>query len=773
MIIMTSKIVDLLSIFAAHKADKMKEFQKDYLKELNDSQREAVVYNDGASLVVAGAGSGKTRVLTYKIAHLIDLGYAPYTILALTFTNKAAKEMKARIAALVGEELASRLWMGTFHSIFSRILRREADRLGYSPNFTIYDSADSKSLIKSIIKNLGLSDKQYRPGMVQGIISKAKNALVSAQSYSANKDIMQADAKAKIPMMSTIYLHYQQRCKQADAMDFDDLLMQTNILFRDYPEVLNFYRERFGYILVDEYQDTNLAQYRIIKQLSEVHQKICVVGDDAQSIYSFRGANIENILKFSGQYDNSKTFKLEQNYRSTQNIVNAANSLISKNQFQIKKTVFSEKQEGNKLGLVETYSDYDEAAAVVALTGNLKASGEDYKDIAILYRTNAQSRVLEDAFRKHSIPYRIYGGLSFYQRKEIKDIIAYLRLIINPHDEEALKRIINYPTRGIGATTLAKVLNTAIENNVSLWTILQDIETYSLPVNKGTAKKLQDFCSMINSMQELSQTTTADEVATEVIKQSGIHADIFADKSIEGISKLENIAELQSAVMEFCQIRKEETGNDVMLQDFLAEVSLLTDQDNQKDEDTNKVTMMTVHAAKGLEFPNVFIVGLEENLFPSQMSGFSPKDIEEERRLLYVAITRAEKNCTLSFAQSRFRNGQTEFCRPSRFINDINPSYINQIRKQDSNPFKKSSALNTEKLPSFSAKTRQLSHENTPESKQSIGDLSINARVMHARFGLGTITKLEGEGVNAKATVDFDSSGKKQLLLKYAKLEVV
>ena len=644
---------------------------EEFLQQLNESQREAVIYTGGPSLVIAGAGSGKTRVLTYKIAYLLQQGMAPSQILALTFTNKAAREMKERIAALTDMQTARRLWMGTFHSVFSRILRGEAERIGFPTNFTIYDASDSKSLIRSIIKEMQLDDKNYRPSLIQSRISNAKNALVTWKAYEQNKELVEYDMQSKVPLLREIYKRYQSRCLQAGAMDFDDLLLQTNILFRDHPDVLEKYRNYFQFVLVDEYQDTNFAQHLIVQRLCEAHQHICVVGDDAQSIYSFRGANIDNILHFRNQYKGCRIFKLERNYRSTRNIVDAANSLIRKNREQIEKTVYSEKEEGNKVVVYASYSDYEEGYAVANKINEMRMRNYDYADFAILYRTNAQSRILEEALRKQGIPYKIYGGLSFYQRKEVKDLISYFRLVVNPHDEEAFKRVVNYPARGIGDTTLNKLVTAATQYRVSLWTVLNDPIGYALSINSGTAKKLTAFRELISSFIEKNEVFSAEDMATLIAKESGIVAALFQDRSVEGISKQENLQELLKGIAEFCEIRKEEGMEHVRLADFLSEVSLLTDQDNDKDEYANKVTLMTVHAAKGLEFKNVFIVGMEEDLFPSSMSKDNPRAIEEERRLFYVAITRAEENCILMYAKSRFRNGQSAMCSPSRFLRDI------------------------------------------------------------------------------------------------------
>lgn len=777
---------------------------EEYLNQLNESQREAVVYNEGPSLVIAGAGSGKTRVLTYKIAYLIHLGLPPQSILALTFTNKAAREMKERIAAITDGQTARRLWMGTFHSIFSRILRYEAEHIGYPSHFTIYDSADSKSLLKAIIKEMQLDDKVYRIGMIQSRISNAKNALVTWKAYEQNRELMQHDIDSKVPLLREIYKRYQSRCLQAGAMDFDDLLLQTNILFRDHPQVLEKYRDFFRFVLVDEYQDTNFAQHLIVRKLSEQHRRICVVGDDAQSIYSFRGANIDNILQFKNQYPGSRIFKLERNYRSTQNIVNAANSLIHKNKEQIQKNVYSEKEEGSKVRVSASYSDYEEGYAVASAINEMRMRKDyDYADFAILYRTNAQSRILEEALRKRGIPYKIYGGLSFYQRKEIKDIISYLRLIINSHDEEAFKRVINYPSRGIGDTTVGKLISAATENTVSLWTVLNAPADYALSINNGTAKKLADFRQMIERFIELNTRLSAEEMAAIVVKESGIVSTLFQDRSVEGISKQENLQELLKGIAEFCELRREEGVEQVSLADFLSEVSLLTDQDNDKDEQANKVTMMTVHAAKGLEFRNVFVVGLEEDLFPSQMAKDNPKAIEEERRLFYVAITRAEENCVLTYAKSRFRNGQSAMCSPSRFLRDIDVQFLDLPadssadtfaaardrfqRPAFSSPFQQPHAVEKEEEPTFvspvaqAAQRQRLTKVETAASASTtssapasdLSGLCVGAKVRHDRFGEGEVVAIEGDGGNAKATVAFTHFGQKQLLLKFARLTIM
>lgn len=787
------------------RSESKKRYVKEYLNQLNESQREAVLYNEGPSLVVAGAGSGKTRVLTYKIAYLLEQGLPPQSILALTFTNKAAREMKERIASLTDPQTARRLWMGTFHSIFSRILRTEAEHIGYPSNYTIYDTADSKSLIRTIIKEMQLDEKIYRPGMIQSRISNAKNALVTWKAYEQSKELVEHDMESKVPLVREIYKRYQMRCLQAGAMDFDDLLLQTNILFRDHPEVLDKYRNFFRFVLVDEYQDTNFAQHLIVQRLCEQHRHICVVGDDAQSIYSFRGANIDNILKFKNQYPGCRIFKLERNYRSTQNIVNAANSLIHKNKEQIQKTVYSEKEEGNKIRVSASYSDYEEGYAVASGIQEMQMrSGYEYADFAILYRTNAQSRILEEALRKRGIPYKIYGGLSFYQRKEIKDVIAYLRLIVNPHDEEAFKRIINYPARGIGDTTLGKLTKAATEHVVSLWTVLNDPVRYGVSVNSGTEKKLAVFRQLMQSFIDRNPQLSAEEMASAVVKESGIVSTLFQDRSVEGISKQENLQELLKGIAEFCEIRREEGSEHVSLADFLSEVSLLTDQDNDKDEQANKVTLMTIHAAKGLEFKNVFVVGMEEDLFPSQMSRDNPRAVEEERRLFYVAVTRAEENCVLTYAKSRFRNGQSAICSPSRFLRDIDTRFLDipadaavtdsfatarerfQRPASFASPFRQPKA--TEEKEDYTAPVDQTALRQKRLTKMDqatsvpatsfapssdLSGLTVGARVRHERFGEGEVVALEGTGGNAKATVAFTHFGKKQLLLKFAKLTVL
>ena len=781
----------------------------DYIEELNEGQRNAVLYNDGPSLVIAGAGSGKTRVLTYKIAYLLENGYQPWNILALTFTNKAAREMKERIARQVGPERARHLWMGTFHSMFLRILHVEAGHIGFTSQFTIYDTADSKSLIRSIIKEMGLDEKVYKPGMVQARISNAKNHLVSPAGYANNKEAYEGDRAAKVPALRDIYQRYWERCRQADAMDFDDLLFYTFLLFRDHPEVLARYQEQFRYILVDEYQDTNFAQHSIVLQLAKNHQHVCVVGDDAQSIYSFRGADIDNILYFTKVYPDTKVFKLEQNYRSTQTIVRAANSLIEKNQWQIRKEVFSEKEKGEAIGVYQAYSDVEEGDIVVNKIAELRREKRyAYSDFAILYRTNAQSRIFEEAMRKRSMPYRIYGGLSFYQRKEIKDVIAYFRLIVNPNDEEAFKRIINYPARGIGDTTVGKIIAAATGHNVSLWTVLCEPLAYGLNFNKGTVGKLQAFRELISAFITDAAEKNAYEIGADIIRQSGIINDVCQDSSPENLSRKENIEELVNGMSDFCAQRQEEGNPNVLLGDFLSEVSLLTDQDSDKDGDDEKITLMTVHSAKGLEFKNVFVVGMEENLFPSGMVGDSPRALEEERRLFYVAITRAEEHCFLSYAKTRFRYGKMEFGSPSRFLKDIDIRFLRL--PQDAGMFRRveeeAAAFRRENARGFAPDREDAPYggkervsvrpkqqiiaptvprnlkrvapsANTASTSPSAGASANRVQqgqlIEHERFGLGEVLKVEGEGDNAKATIRFKNAGDKQLLLRFARFKVI
>ena len=647
-----------------------------FLNELNESQRAAVEYTQGPALVIAGAGSGKTRVLTYRIAQLLSQGVPAYKILALTFTNKAAREMQKRIAELVGTEIAANLWMGTFHSIFSKILRFEAEKLGYTSSFTIYDTQDSKNLIKAIVKDMKLDDKVYKPNVILGRISMAKNNLIVAQSYAQNSRILSEDTAGKRPLIGEIYKQYQQRCKQSDTMDFDDLLLQTNILFRDHPEVLAKYQEKFNYILVDEYQDTNYSQYLIVKKLSDIHRNICVVGDDAQSIYSFRGARIENILNFKNDYPDYKLFKLEQNYRSTTTIVDAANSVISKNREQIPKKTFSENEEGEKIIVMRALSDKEEGFQVTNEIFKLaNYEQQEYSDFAILYRTNAQSRILEEALRKRNIPYKIYGGQSFYQRKEIKDLLAYFRVAVNQNDEEALKRIINYPRRGIGDSTVEKLREIALKYQVSIWTVLCNLNKVADTFNSGTLAKLSKFAAMIDRFREQIPNENAYDIAYVIARTSGIVDDLSADETPEGVSRKENIQELLNGIKDFSETAYKE-GKDDKLPAFLEGVALLTDQDGEKEGDQNKVTLMTIHSSKGLEFSNVFLAGMEEELFPAQQCVASPSALEEERRLFYVALTRAEKRVFLSYATTRYKNGQVVSSRPSRFIAEIDQEYL-------------------------------------------------------------------------------------------------
>ena len=784
-----------------------------YIKELNESQCAAVTYNDGPSLVIAGAGSGKTRVLTYKIAYLLENGYNPWNILALTFTNKAAREMKERIARQVGAERARYLWMGTFHSIFSRILRAEAQYIGFTSQFTIYDTADSKSLLRSIIKEMGLDEKTYKPGTVQARISNAKNHLVTPTGYAANKEAYEGDMAVKMPAIRDIYTRYWERCRQAGAMDFDDLLVYTYILFRDYPEVLARYQDQFRYILVDEYQDTNYAQHSIVLQLTKENQHVCVVGDDAQSIYSFRGADIDNILYFTKTYPNTKVFKLEQNYRSTQTIVCAANSLIEKNERQIRKAVFSEKEKGEAIGVFQAYSDVEEGDIVANKVAELRREYHyGYADFAILYRTNAQSRIFEEALRKRSMPYKIYGGLSFYQRKEIKDVIAYFRLVVNPNDEEAFKRIINYPARGIGDTTVGKIISAATDHGVSLWSTLCEPLTYGLNINKGTHTKLQGFRALIEGFITGQADKNAYEIGVDIIRQSGIMNDVCQDTSPENLSRKENIEELVNGMNDFCALRQEEGNPNISLTDFLSEIALLTDQDSDKADDGEKITLMTVHSAKGLEFKNVFVVGLEENLFPSGMVGDSPRALEEERRLFYVAITRAEEHCYLSFAKTRFRYGKMEFGSPSRFLRDIDIHYLKmpheagisrsvdegagRFRREieggftrsaspsRTTPFGSASSERKERpkaqiiAPGVPRNLKKVSTVSGGSQAMSSGPVSVaglqaGQRIEHERFGLGEVMKVEGTGDNAKATIHFKNAGEKQLLLRFARFKVI
>ena len=785
------------------------------LTQLNDSQRVAVEYCDGASLVIAGAGSGKTRVLTFKIAWLLQQGMAPWQILALTFTNKAAREMKERIGRLVGEEQARYLQMGTFHSVFARILRAEADKIGYNANFTIYDQTDARSLVKAIIKELGLDDKVYKPSSVADRISMAKNHLLLPQVYQQSAWASD-DASQKRPQISNIYNRYAERCRQANAMDFDDLLVQTWVLFKNHEEIRQKYVEKFHFVLVDEYQDTNYAQQQIVYQLTKERQKVCVVGDDAQSIYSFRGANIDNILNFQSLYNDAKLFKLEQNYRSTQLIVQAANSLIRRNERQIPKNVFSKNEHGEKLQLKPAYSDREEAMIVSQDIKRLKRQDRcNWSDFAILYRTNSQSRSFEEQMRKDGIPYRIYGGLSFYQRKEIKDVIAYFRLIANPNDEEAFKRIINYPARGIGDTTVGKIIQTAQQYGVSLWQVIKEPVLFPMDVSKGTMTKIQNFRELIEGWIGRLQTEDAYTLGHDVIMNSGISKDIYSGRNPEDISRQENLEEFLGGMQDFVESRREEDmGDEVYLPDFLQEVALLTDLDSDNGDENDKVTLMTIHSAKGLEFPTVFVVGLEENIFPSPMCTNSMRELEEERRLLYVAITRAEKHCILTCAQNRFRYGRMEYDTPSRFIRDIDPELLdvqgeagggnskpynsygaNRSRYQSEgpewmqNPRPVATQFKADPKPRavaprqpekpvdpFGPNFKRVYNAVAPRkmaTEPSASDLHEGSRIEHQRFGIGTVVRIEGTGENTKATVEFMNAGTKQLLLKFAKFKVI
>ena len=775
--------------------------QEEYLGKLNPQQRAAVEYCDGPQLVIAGAGSGKTRVLTYKIVHLLAQGYEPWRILALTFTNKAAREMRERIQALVGEEVASKLWMGTFHSIFARILRVNAERLGFKSSFTIYDAADSKALIKLIIKDMELDDTIYKLSTVQNAISWAKNALISPEDYADSRELMAADARGKRPRMWEIYRNYRDRCAVAGAMDFDDLLYHTNVLLRDNEDVRRHYQEFFQYVLVDEYQDTNFAQHLIVKQLTNSMSRLCVVGDDAQSIYSFRGANIRNILDLEISFPGLETFKLERNYRSTQNIINAAGSLISKNRDQIPKNVYSENDLGRLIDVARCYSDYEEAAQVAGKVSQVKrASGGSYDEFAILYRTNAQSRVLEESLRKRNLPYRIYGGLSFYQRKEVKDAIAYFRLSLNPDDDEALRRVINFPARGIGDTTLGKITRAAMDARVSMWQVITHMDDYDCGLNSGTKKKLAAFAGLIDGFIERNDRgDNAYDVARHIIETTGLFSMLLHERTPESISKQENIQELLKGVKEYVDTMVEQGRDEVMLSHFMSEVSLATDQDMSRNDDEECITLMTVHAAKGLEFDNVFVVGVEEELFPSAMANQSPAEIEEERRLLYVAITRARKYCMISYAAQRYRNGQTVFPRPSRFIGDIDPRFLHL---DTGNDFASSSAAASAPsrgsrvsfTPSMAGSARSLSELRRPLSApraqrptaaqpsadgdftlHSASEVSVGTRIRHAKFGVGVVIELDTMGSDPRMTVAFegDDMENRKLLFKYAKFMIL
>lgn len=768
-----------------------------YLDQLNSQQRDAVSYCDGPQLVIAGAGSGKTRVLTYKIVHLLRLGIEPWRILALTFTNKAAREMKERITSIVGDKIASRLWMGTFHSIFLRILRRHAEKIGFDPRFTIYDANESKSLIKMIIKERGYDDKTYKINTVASAISNAKNALVLPDMYISNPEYFEADSKAHRPAIGKIYKLYTERCRIAQAMDFDDILVYMNILLRDFPEIASEYGEFFKYILVDEYQDTNFSQHLIIKALSSRRSRLCVVGDDAQSIYSFRGANIANILHLKEQIPELKIFKLERNYRSTRNIVDAAGSLIKKNRDQMPKNVFSENEEGEKIKVIRTYSDMEEAYLLANMIEERRLRCQESLDgFAVLYRTNAQSRILEECLRKKNIPYRIYGGLSFYQRKEIKDATCYFRLAVNPKDDEALRRVINFPARGIGDTTMKKLIAGATDAGVSIWEVIGAPDSYGVAVNGGTKRKLDGFRQMISEfIAAVAGGMDAYEVGQLIINRTGLLSSLAHDNTPESISRQENLVELLTGMKEFVEMRREAGDEDLGITDFLSEVSLATDQDEQDNVDGPKVTLMTVHAAKGLEFNHVFIVGVEEELFPSSMSMNSPKAIEEERRLLYVAITRAMKTCTMTYAGTRFRNGQTLFTRPSRFLSDIDRKFIDSTNSIDFNfdsSRRLSDAVNNysgsygirtgKEFSGISTSTRAAKKKSksfsfdatgAQEIKTSVNGLCAGKRVSHNRFGVGVVRKIESVSGSEVVTIDFGVTGVKKILLKYAKLSIL
>ena len=784
------------------------------LNELNPAQRDAVLYCDGPSLVIAGAGSGKTRVLTYKIAYLLEQGMEPWSIMALTFTNKAAGEMKERIARQVGEERASRLWMGTFHSIFARILRFECHEIGFDSNFTIYDAADSKNMVKGIIKEMHLDDKVYKASTVLNHISAAKNRLVLPDAYMNDPQLFKADQSSRIPATGQIYKTYWTRCRQANAMDFDDILLYTFLLFHNKPEVRERYEQRFQFVLVDEYQDTNYAQHAIVWQLTEHHRHVCVVGDDAQSIYSFRGANIDNILTFQKLYQGARLFKLEQNYRSTQIIVNAANSLIRHNRGQIHKEVFSRKEKGQPIHIYQFYSDLEEANGVARKLMNLNRYDHVvWSHIAILYRTNAQSRTFEEAFRKNDIPYRIYGGVSFYQRKEVKDMIAWFRLAVNPNDEEALKRAIKYPSRGIGDTTMQKLQQAATQQNVNLWLVLNNPMAHGVDVNRGTMARIATFVQLINSFREHVNDWDAAMLGKRIAQESGVVADVFKGRETEDITRQENLQELLDGMQQFVDERREETGeNQLSLSHYLQEVSLISTLDESDDDSTEKVSLMTVHSAKGLEFDIVFVTGMEEDLFPNQMSNSSVRELEEERRLFYVAITRAADQCYLTYARNRYRNGRPEFCEPSRFLNDIDEQYVEfhetagtsrpqpRIRPSffDSDPDFARPAMASRKLFSSTVTPTKVepprpqtgqwrkvtpigttpslgnaSSQPSASSSVSIPKLSIGTRIEHSRFGVGEVIAMSGAGIDAKATIRFQNVGEKQLLLRFAKFTIL
>ena len=751
-----------------------------FLDELNESQRKAAEHLYGATMVIAGAGSGKTRVLTYRIAHMIENEIDPFNILALTFTNKAAREMTERIGSIVGADEAKNITMGTFHSVFSKILRFNADRIGFPNNFTIYDTQDSKSVIKDIIKGFKLDDKTYKPSNVFGRISTAKNNLISPEAYCQNEEIKLEDQQARRPEMGRIYMSYMNRCQKSGAMDFDDLLYYTNVLMRDFPEVLHYYQHKFKYILVDEYQDTNYAQYLIIKKLAAAYENICVVGDDAQSIYSFRGANIENILNFRKDYPDFTLYKLEQNYRSTKNIVEAANSIIKKNKDQIHKSVWTENQNGNKIKVVRTPTDNEEGRSVASFIHEKQGKSNcSYNDFAVLYRTNRQSRSFEEALRKLNIPYKVYGGLSFYQRKEIKDLLAYFRLAANPNDEEALKRVINYPKRAIGKTSIEKLIVAANNYTTSMWEIICDFHKYPVDINNGTKSRISEFATMIKSFQSEINTKDAFSLAERIARSSGIMKELIdaKDKGPEEVERFQNVEELLSGIQEFSNSGDEDNPN--TLADFMLEVALLTDADQDKPEEKNHVSLMTIHSSKGLEFPNVYLVGMEENLFPSQMSLHSRSDLEEERRLFYVAVTRAMESCTLSYAVSRFLWGQSISCEPSRFIDEIDPNYLEFSSKSKSmnrglsmKGFEgaRTGGLNKMTNPSLRSLKEVTRQKSSSPNEQ---DIKVGYNVEHKTFGKGKVTHMEGSGADQKATIFFPHHGSKTILLRFANLEIL
>ena len=751
-----------------------------FLDELNESQRKAAEHLYGATMVIAGAGSGKTRVLTYRIAYMIENEIDPFNILALTFTNKAAREMTERIGSIVGADEAKNITMGTFHSVFSKILRFNADRIGFPNNFTIYDTQDSKSVIKDIIKGFKLDDKTYKPSNVFGRISTAKNNLISPEAYCQNEEIKLEDQQARRPEMGRIYMSYMNRCQKSGAMDFDDLLYYTNVLMRDFPEVLHYYQHKFKYILVDEYQDTNYAQYLIIKKLAAAYENICVVGDDAQSIYSFRGANIENILNFRKDYPDFTLYKLEQNYRSTKNIVEAANSIIKKNKDQIHKSVWTENQNGNKIKVVRTPTDNEEGRSVASFIHEKQGKSNcSYNDFAVLYRTNRQSRSFEEALRKLNIPYKVYGGLSFYQRKEIKDLLAYFRLAANPNDEEALKRVINYPKRAIGKTSIEKLIVAANNYTTSIWEVICDFHKYPVDINNGTKSRISEFATMIKSFQSEINTKDAFSLAERIARSSGIMKELIdaKDKGPEEVERFQNVEELLSGIQEFSNSGDEDNPN--TLADFMLEVALLTDADQEKPEEKNHVSLMTIHSSKGLEFPNVYLVGMEENLFPSQMSLHSRSDLEEERRLFYVAVTRAMESCTLSYAVSRFLWGQSISCEPSRFIDEIDPNYLEFSSKSKSinrglsmKGFEgaRTGGLNKMTNPSLRSLKEVTRQKSSSPNEQ---DIKVGYNVEHKTFGKGKVTHMEGSGADQKATIFFPHHGSKTILLRFANLEIL